>query len=73
MCPRLMARSRQSPAPTAHTASPASSAAPPPEYAAVNYLNQELSPHDFISLRSDYLDDKKGQRTGYATRYSENT
>jgi Putative beta-barrel porin-2, OmpL-like. bbp2 len=44
-----------------------------PEYAAVNYLNKELSPHDFISFRSDYLDDKKGQRTGYATRYSENT
>ena len=44
-----------------------------PEYAVVNYLNKELSLHDFLSLRSDYLDDKKGQRTGYVTRYSENT
>jgi hypothetical protein len=44
-----------------------------PEYAAVNFLQKELSPHDFLSLRSDFLDDKKGQRTGYATRYSENT
>jgi hypothetical protein len=44
-----------------------------PEYAVVNFLQKELSPHDFASLRSDYLDDKKGQRTGYATRYSENT
>jgi hypothetical protein len=44
-----------------------------PEYAVVNFLQKELSAHDFLSLRSDFLDDKKGQRTGYATRYSENT
>jgi putative OmpL-like beta-barrel porin-2 len=44
-----------------------------PEYAAVSYLQKELSPHDFLSVRADFLDDKKGQRTGYATRYSENT
>ncbi len=44
-----------------------------PEYAVVNFLQKELSVHDFLSFRSDYLDDKKGQRTGYATRYSENT
>jgi hypothetical protein len=44
-----------------------------PEYAAVNFLQKELSAHDFLSFRSDFLDDKKGQRTGYATRYSENT
>lgn len=44
-----------------------------PEYAVVNFLQKELSAHDFLSLRSDYLDDKKGQRTGYATRYSEDT
>src|SRR5579864_2334833 len=44
-----------------------------PEYAAVNFLQKEISPHDFLSFRSDFLDDKKGQRTGYATRYSENT
>jgi hypothetical protein len=44
-----------------------------PEYAAVNFLQKEISPHDFVSFRSDFLDDKRGQRTGYATRYSENT
>jgi len=44
-----------------------------PEYAVVNFLQKELSVHDFLSFRSDFLDDKKGQRTGYATRYSENT
>jgi hypothetical protein len=44
-----------------------------PEYAVVNFLQKELSAHNFLSFRSDFLDDKKGQRTGYATRYSENT
>jgi len=44
-----------------------------PEYAAVNFLQKELSVHDFLSFRSDFLDDKKGQRTGRATKYSENT
>jgi hypothetical protein len=43
-----------------------------PEYALVNFLETELSAHDFASFRSDFLDDKKGQRTGYATKYSEN-
>jgi hypothetical protein len=44
-----------------------------PEYAVVNFLQKELAAHNFLSFRSDFLDDKKGQRTGYATRYSENT
>jgi hypothetical protein len=44
-----------------------------PEYAVVNFLQKELSPHDFLSLRSDFLNDKKGQRTGFATKYSENS
>jgi hypothetical protein len=44
-----------------------------PEYAIVNYLQKEFNPHLFMSFRSDFLDDKKGQRTGYATKYSENT
>jgi hypothetical protein len=44
-----------------------------PEWAAVNYLNKEFSPHDYLSLRNDFLNDKKGQRTGFAGRYSEAT
>ena len=44
-----------------------------PEYAATNYVQKELSAHDYLSFRSDFLNDKKGQRTGVATRYSENT
>ncbi len=39
----------------------------------MNYLQKEFNPHLFMSFRSDFLDDKKGQRTGYATKYSENT
>ncbi len=44
-----------------------------PLYAVVNYVQKELSGHDFVSFRSDLLADKKGQRTGYATKYTENT
>ncbi|AEU34682.1 outer membrane beta-barrel protein [Granulicella mallensis] len=44
-----------------------------PEYAVVNYVNKQLSAHDFISFRSDFLNDKKGQRTGVNTKYTENT
>ena len=44
-----------------------------PEYAVVNYVNKQLSAHDFLSFRSDFLNDKKGQRTGVNTKYTENT
>ena len=44
-----------------------------PEYAADASLQEELSAHDYIAVRGDFLDDKKGQRTGYATRYAEAT
>jgi hypothetical protein len=44
-----------------------------PEYAAVNYILKQLSAHDFIGFRSDLLNDKKGQRTGFNTKYTENT
>ncbi len=44
-----------------------------PEWAVVNYVNKQLSAHDFVSFRSDFLNDKKGQRTGYATKYTEGT
>ena len=41
------------------------------EWAAVNYLQKQFSKHDYISLRTDVLDDLKGQRTGFKTFYSE--
>ena len=44
-----------------------------PEYAAVHYVLKQLSAHDFIGFRSDLLNDKKGQRTGFNTKYTENT
>jgi hypothetical protein len=44
-----------------------------PEWAAVNYVNKQIGPHDAVSFRSDFLNDKKGQRTGYATKLSEGT
>ncbi len=37
--------------------------------AAVNYFEILLSPKSYISLRTDYLNDVQGQRTGYATPY----
>jgi hypothetical protein len=44
-----------------------------PEYAIVNYLNREVNSKFMFGFRSDFLDDKKGQRTGLASKYTENT
>ena len=40
-----------------------------PVWGAVNYVEYKLSDKQFISLRFDYLDDVKGERTGFATPY----
>ncbi len=42
-----------------------------PEYASVAYVNRQISKSDFISFRTEFFDDLKGQRTGFKTRYSE--
>lgn len=44
-----------------------------PEYAVLNYLPFELGPHDALTLRNEFLNDKKGQRTGTQTRFTEQT
>ena len=44
-----------------------------PEYGLVNYLNWQFRPNAFLSFRNEYYNDYKGQRSGYATPYSENT
>jgi hypothetical protein len=44
-----------------------------PAYAAMNYLNHEINPKLYIGMRSGLLNDKKGQRTGIAGKYTENT
>lgn len=38
-------------------------------YGAVNYIEYKLSDKQFISARFDFLDDVKGERTGFATKY----
>lgn len=42
-----------------------------PEWAIVNYVEKQFSTKDYLTIRNEYLDDIKGQRTGYRTRYSE--
>jgi hypothetical protein len=42
-----------------------------PEAAIVNYLEYEKNKHNYISIRNEFVDDLKGQRTGYKTKYSE--
>ena len=43
------------------------------EFGIVNYVNVELGASDMVSLRNEFYNDEKGQRFGYATRYSEHT
>jgi hypothetical protein len=44
-----------------------------PSYAIVNYLENQLSAHDYLSIRNEFLDDFKGQRTSYRSRYTAHT
>ncbi len=42
-----------------------------PEWSTLNYVNYQISKKDFISIRNEYFDDLKGQRTGFKTYYTE--
>jgi len=42
-----------------------------PEWATVVYVNRQFGKKNFVSIRNEYFDDLKGQRTGYNTPYSE--
>ncbi len=42
-----------------------------PSFAIVNYMEKQLSPKNYLSIRNEFLDDFVGQRTGYKSRYSE--
>jgi hypothetical protein len=42
-----------------------------PEWAIVNYVERQLGKKNYLSIRNEYFDDIKGQRTGYKTPYSE--
>ena len=42
-----------------------------PEWAVVNYLEKQFSKRDYITIRNEYMDDMRGQRTGFKTKYTE--
>ncbi len=42
-----------------------------PEWAVVNYTEKQFSRHNYLTIRNEYFDDIRGQRTGYRTRYTE--
>jgi hypothetical protein len=42
-----------------------------PEWAVVNYVEKQISKHDYFTIRNEYFDDLRGQRTGFKTKYSE--
>jgi len=42
-----------------------------PEWAIVNYVERQFGKHDYLSIRNEYMDDIRGQRTGFKTKYSE--
>ena len=42
-----------------------------PEFAFVNYVEYERNTHNYFSFRNDFVNDLKGQRSGYKTKYSE--
>jgi Putative beta-barrel porin-2, OmpL-like. bbp2 len=44
-----------------------------PEWAVVNYTMFRLSPGAFFTVRNEYFNDKVGNRTGFATQYSEHS
>jgi hypothetical protein len=42
-----------------------------PEWAITNYVERQFGKKDTLSIRNEYFDDIKGQRTGYKTKYTE--
>jgi hypothetical protein len=44
-----------------------------PDWATVQYLNRQFGKKDYISLRNEYFNDLKGQRTGFKTKYTTHT
>jgi hypothetical protein len=42
-----------------------------PEFAFTNYLEYQKNAKNYISIRNEFVNDIRGQRTGYATKYSE--
>ena len=42
-----------------------------PEWAIVNYTEKEFNKSNYLSIRNEYFDDIRGQRTGFKSRYTE--
>ena len=42
-----------------------------PEWSTVAYVSYQISKKDFVTVRNEYFDDIRGQRTGYKTQYTE--
>lgn len=42
-----------------------------PAVAVVNYLEYQVDTHNYISIRNEFVNDIRGQRTGTATKYTE--
>jgi hypothetical protein len=42
-----------------------------PDWAILNYIEYQIGPHNYISIRNEFFDDLKGQRTGVKNRYTE--
>lgn len=42
-----------------------------PEWAVVNYVEKELNKRNYFTIRNEVMDDMRGQRTGFKTKYSE--
>jgi Putative beta-barrel porin-2, OmpL-like. bbp2/Carboxypeptidase regulatory-like domain len=44
-----------------------------PEWAILNYVERQFGKKNTLSIRNEYFDDIRGQRTGYKTKYTEHT
>lgn len=42
-----------------------------PEWALLNYVEKQIGKKNYLSIRNEYFNDIKGQRTGFKSRYSE--
>ncbi|MBV8551132.1 MAG: TonB-dependent receptor [Acidobacteriaceae bacterium] len=41
------------------------------EWAVVSYVERQFNRHNYLTIRNEYFDDIKGQRTGFRSRYTE--
>lgn len=44
-----------------------------PEWSLLNYVERQIGKKNTLSIRNEYFDDIKGQRTGYKDKYTEHT